>query len=418
MCGYDSVALSNILEWCNTRAHDHAWYKIIQTVAAKVQHNSFCVYQRESNNLEPDKPDPILRSDRAVHGLCQSLLHCAHTRDASDPRDRVYGLHAVMTDVGLDLPEPDYGKTVADVFEGFIVSIIHRTKNLLALAAIAGISGHSPDRPSWVPDLTMEGKKMNWIPEKKLKDHPAFRPGFQLQHEPGRLTLEGVLLGTLDKVGSAPEPQTVRLEHYPTPLLREQFVQLIAVLWFSQIIPMTADQRTCPGGVAAAIAFYDAVLLSSLDFWQLAYDHRSGPPVNDSTTPWVALEYIMRVATAVFELQAHENLSRADAMLRILVTDPRCQPDGEWHSALRGIGRLCKGIHGKKPFALSNGCVGLGDGDFRVGDQVALLYGSAVPFVIRAVDGAQGGRGTLLPPCGASDCRGRVEGRLAFEGGR
>ena len=110
------------------------------------------------------------------------------------------------------------------------------------------------------------------------------------------------------------------------------------------------------------------------------------------------MEYIMRVATAVFELQGYENLTRADAMLRVLVTDPRFQPEGEWQSALRDIGRLCKGIHGKKPFALSNGCVGLGDGDFRVGDQVALLYGSAVPFVIRAVDGgrrwepAQGGR--------------------------
>ncbi|KAK8051632.1 heterokaryon incompatibility protein-domain-containing protein [Apiospora rasikravindrae] len=57
----------------------------------------------------------------------------------------------MASDWGYDLPEPDYGRPVEDVFQEFVVAFLHLHGNLLPLTTTLP-AGPSTGLPSWVPD--------------------------------------------------------------------------------------------------------------------------------------------------------------------------------------------------------------------------------------------------------------------------
>src|ERR1700739_865286 len=81
------------------------------------------------------------------------LLRFAGLTNATDPRDKVYAIHGILNFLGIPMPDPDYAKTVVDVWEEAAVSIIQKTGSLLILcAACSSQCQHA--LPSWVPAWT------------------------------------------------------------------------------------------------------------------------------------------------------------------------------------------------------------------------------------------------------------------------
>lgn len=78
--------------------------------------------------------------------LC-CLPYLQYTRD----HDNVYGIYAVASQWGYDLPEPDYGRPVGDVFQEFVVAFIHHHGDLTLLTTTLPAKP-TAGLPSWVPD--------------------------------------------------------------------------------------------------------------------------------------------------------------------------------------------------------------------------------------------------------------------------
>ncbi|KAI0403750.1 heterokaryon incompatibility protein-domain-containing protein [Xylaria palmicola] len=71
--------------------------------------------------------------------------------DASDDRDRLYGIRALATDA--DILDVDYSLTVEEVYQGFAKSFIQHYKSLDIICFASLYSAHpGSSLPSWVPD--------------------------------------------------------------------------------------------------------------------------------------------------------------------------------------------------------------------------------------------------------------------------
>ena len=75
-------------------------------------------------------------------------------REATDPRDKIYGLHYLFEASGYKLPEPDYRKSVAEVYERAAFSLAQQDNSWWILAHLFSKEVVSnPQLPSWVPDF-------------------------------------------------------------------------------------------------------------------------------------------------------------------------------------------------------------------------------------------------------------------------
>lgn len=79
------------------------------------------------------------------------ILHWAQCLSASDPRDKLFGIHGLSEYFRSLLPIPDYCKSITQVFIDVVKRHLNLTKSLRILEHTAGTT-HSFDRPSWVPD--------------------------------------------------------------------------------------------------------------------------------------------------------------------------------------------------------------------------------------------------------------------------
>jgi hypothetical protein len=88
------------------------------------------------------------------------LLRLGGWNETKDLKDKVYALHSIFNLLGIPMPDPDYTKTVADVWEDATVSVIQKTGSLLIISA-AGISENQYHLATWVPDWSSKDEQLN-----------------------------------------------------------------------------------------------------------------------------------------------------------------------------------------------------------------------------------------------------------------
>lgn len=80
-----------------------------------------------------------------------SLINSISSFESSLPHDKIYAIYSIIRASGIHIPPPDYGKSIAQVFEDVSTSYIRDRRKLHILMAMLP----SPDTdtfPSWVPD--------------------------------------------------------------------------------------------------------------------------------------------------------------------------------------------------------------------------------------------------------------------------
>lgn len=91
--------------------------------------------------------------------MLRELLWLLRTKGSTDPRDKVYGVLGLLPDVsfvGQDLLKPDYSLSVSQTFARCTQYLIESEKDLTALA---GPRTRRSDLPSWVPDFVPEDRR-------------------------------------------------------------------------------------------------------------------------------------------------------------------------------------------------------------------------------------------------------------------
>ncbi|VUC32918.1 unnamed protein product [Clonostachys rosea] len=84
--------------------------------------------------------------DRNLFGLISML-------STTVAQDRIYGLYAVFRRMGIDIPEPDYSKSVEEIFEETARAIISGRENLTILLSCVRVEENN-SFPSWIPEWT------------------------------------------------------------------------------------------------------------------------------------------------------------------------------------------------------------------------------------------------------------------------
>lgn len=97
-----------------------------------------------------------IQSTKAIRWILAYLLYISLGMEATEASDQIYGLHALLTNGGLDMPDPDYTRDTVSVYESTVRAWLKSCRDLtiLRLAARPHFSGpiaSGIEVPSWVP---------------------------------------------------------------------------------------------------------------------------------------------------------------------------------------------------------------------------------------------------------------------------
>jgi hypothetical protein len=151
-------------------------------------------------------------------GDLRSLLMTFRTRDATDPRDKVYALLGITSDdsekLGITVR---YDRSVAATYTEAAIAILKSKGDLSILELLKPVTGHTPDLPSWVPDWADKSLPLAPLAEtlrlKPSDKDEQVNPFNIITAEPasclfkatmdGRLTLSGHICDVITDVGTA-----------------------------------------------------------------------------------------------------------------------------------------------------------------------------------------------------------------------
>lgn len=107
-------------------------------------------YVFSPHKQESDDDDPIEIRSREIAFLSSCLTDVNQLR-ATNPKDKIYGLYAIYTRLGIPLPLVDYTKSVVDVYADAALAMIYWSGSLKVLRDACSLK-RDPALPSWIPD--------------------------------------------------------------------------------------------------------------------------------------------------------------------------------------------------------------------------------------------------------------------------
>jgi hypothetical protein len=280
---------------------------------------------------------------------CSSLalhfLHASSQKEASDPRDKVLGILGLVNRFGQIFPAPDYSKSVGTVFTETAKAVITHTKSSEILCHSSGESGWS-DLPSWAPDWSLYFHQ-HVIPL-RFNTANGSEAIYQLSHHSLDLRIKGTLVKDVREVADADQ----RPEPFPHPKVYEH--DCICV-W----------QQWCQ-------------LASSLG------QHCSGEDLKETLCRTLCCD-----STETHELPLPVDYKHGfDAWHKILMSSVRTPTEiGHEllanHDAMRFADEVALSNRGRALCITADRCMAMVPGKTQPNDQIVILTGSRVPFVIR-----------------------------------
>jgi hypothetical protein len=316
---------------------------------------------------------------RRLDELMDSLYWCGKSGDefqASNPRDKVYALIGLAQDAPSLRIIPDYTKSVEEVF-------IDTTEKMIKCYGLGILRYCNYDAgsglPSWVPALfeTTNRPIRQTLPADEEfsagQSADTVNPPRTLSDDRKVLVVQACRIGTVSEVGST-------------------FVE--------------AGQRRPVANYLAAVTSY---LKKAAAMKQCPY--ASGDTTDDDGQPeWLQqAEYCIPVgdiesfgqggAVRATELtkECHNNL--VEFLKNVEVEDDELPGFLSGQDRTHGHARMLHWAHlgctlERHPFITENGYVGTGPDDIREDDEVVILVGEALPYILRPAE--QAGRWILL----------------------
>ncbi|XPS98678.1 hypothetical protein M3J09_007874 [Ascochyta lentis] len=149
-------------------------------------------------------------------------------RQATDPRDKVYGVLALAANRYAGLLRVDYDLSVEEAYEQLTVALIKRTGHLDILSHVAPNQLQNLDVPSFVPDWTIElGKEYSTDWTERFRNRHKYNAC--LNHvadftvAPRTLHIKGVLVDTIATMATRRLGSYLKTRSYRNELLDEMF---------------------------------------------------------------------------------------------------------------------------------------------------------------------------------------------------
>jgi hypothetical protein len=96
-------------------------------------------------------PQALLRGFTPLAGILEILVEI-RGRASTDPRDKVFALHGILTSFEAHFPDPSYTKPVEQVFRETAEAVIRHDNRQLHILYHVSSRARMPNLPSWAPD--------------------------------------------------------------------------------------------------------------------------------------------------------------------------------------------------------------------------------------------------------------------------
>ena len=128
------------------------------------------------------------------------LLRRARFLEASDPRDKIFGILGLSSAFAILMPPPDYNATVSDVFCAAARVLISNSRSLLILLEA---NDESPliKHPSWVPDWSIPAiVRLDYLRSLRYNAANSSEARFEISSNNKELGIAGKVIDSVDKV--------------------------------------------------------------------------------------------------------------------------------------------------------------------------------------------------------------------------
>lgn len=307
--------------------------------------------------------DPLLETNASARANVSlaSLLHQLRQRNATDPRDKVYAVLSVATDVTPQDIVPDYNISHLDVYAATAKWLQRKYQSLGFLSLV-----EKKDRPelvSWVPDFRSKDD-LNFLHQARV----TFRPTQEIWRASGASI-------------ARPVTPSVPLHHLPVRGIR-----------IGKVVARTDPPGNFMGNVAVGAAVLDGGTWQSFARTAADFDGRY-PPTGEPID-------VAFYRTRVWDALPEEGMNRRSRIQPPGVNDfPAFTPPPSaraMENLLRRTrddvaGRVLNGTTRKRLVRSNTGYLGLARRCVELGDELWVLMGLDTPCVLRRVGPGRSG---------------------------
>ena len=286
------------------------------------------------------------------------LMRLFRDREATDDRDKVYALMSLVTTwLHTEALTIDYSRTTLEVYSDVMVNCIEMTRSLFVLTSVRS---RRPGFPTWVQDWAAKGDAFKHqrdgfgnIFNAFYKASPSVHPSPKQNKSKTLLALYGVYVDTVSQLG---ESSTAMDWHGIVPTVEN---------W--QKIARVDEDANKPyiGGGTVQEAFARMLAGDLENAFEAGYVRLGKESVVDIYNAWWTL---------------CQNSKPGEWML-----------DNEGDISFLYTRTLPAVCMLRRFYMTSKGYMGIGPVDVRIGDQVYVLVGGNVPFLLRHQDGGTDG---------------------------
>jgi hypothetical protein len=338
-------------------------------------------------SLNEQESQPLTFSFRELLGLTQQF-------NCTDPRDRIFGLLGLPTtdadpENGYLFVQPDYSLGLDELNKKLAWNMIHRDKTLQLLSSVQRIHRMNETIPSWIPQW------QDFHTQSLSSTEPAFRYAAS----------ESMLF---DQV-SHPESDVLAVRGLSVDVVAE-----MARAW--NWVPYDNDERARKRLIEDMVShletrpMFKLLLETSLGrrelCWTLSVGKSwDGQPVTDETSHLGDFRAFLRHFVESQELQAsslyERNLIPSDDLSSSIMEISKAKTVIIWEEYVATLDlptthededgyrfweAAANAYKGRQLFFTKDHCLGLGPSGMQKGDQICILFGGEVPFVLRQRD--------------------------------
>lgn len=269
MCGRDTIPFEQFISGLFRVVSDHPSYEEHQISEAIKRTTVHC-------NIRA-----ALQSRSQTYQYTLDLLKVMRgIRDcgAAEPKDKIFAIHDLFWEIGLDFPPPNYALSLGTVYWEATKAILKATSSIQFLYFATGFENPALDAPSWVPDFSDTDPP--WPIDDSSFEAALFSQNESWLIDDGHLLdLHGLLLDTISDSSSTQildfRPVSNKLDideifEEPAMSFLQRFVHTLQV-WAL----MARELRTYPNGVSWDIAFVSTVTCSPRFSYKTSRDYCS-----------------------------------------------------------------------------------------------------------------------------------------------
>jgi Heterokaryon incompatibility protein (HET) len=338
----------------------------------------------------------VQSTGNATYALRYALI-ATSIFNATDPRDKVYGVLGMTRDKTQQMMAPNYMKSVEEVFQDAMTHVLFEEESAALYTWFPLERASRPTLPSWVPNFAAP-RAVNYMRLPSLVDANVINKhsagDLRLSRCGKRLTVKGQVVDIIEAVvrlpaknltGSLPSPRDVRVRDImdairdsmktqdptldATSLSRFDLVinEAIYIIELSRVL--TAIESLARGCTGAWPDFLPTQTLRKV----LVVVKSDTTPEGEAQQQFDRMIQTMRELTAAIDTDDWRmQIGKIATLLDAFMNTP-------------GVGDLTVSLDSSRKFFTGHGgWYGVTEGEVEAGDELAVLFpGGAIPFVIR-----------------------------------